>query len=237
MDSMLPILIFVGFLVLIAVGAYFSHMAAVRRREALAALAREVGWRFVKDRDYQHDDHFSHFGVFRNGGGRYAYNTLYGDLEIEGRAYAAKMGDFHYETKSTNSKGHTTTHHHHFSYLIVDVPFPGVPSLAIRREGMFDKLGAFFGFDDIDFESAEFSRRFHVKSSDKRFAYDVIDPRMMQFLLDTHSTTVDIERGHCCLSDGSTRWDPQQFKAQAQWAREFFARWPRHVTADLESRV
>ena len=62
-------------------------------------------------------------------------------------------------------------------------PFRNVPDLLIRPEGFFDKVAGAFGFDDIDFESEEFSRAFFVKSSDKRFAYDVLHPRMLELLM------------------------------------------------------
>lgn len=230
----LPIIIILV-VCLIAVGAYYSHLAAKKRRDALAALAAQNGWRFVPDRDSEHDDRFRHFKIFRKGTGRYAYNSLYGQVEIDEVAYPFKTGDFHYETTSTNSKGQTTTHHHHFSYLLVDVPYPGAPELSIRPEGFLDKLSGFFGFDDIDFESAEFSSRFHVKSSDKRFAYDVVHPRMMEFLLATLGPTLSISQGHCCITQGQT-WKPEEFGHYLEWTRTFFDRWPRHVTADLESR-
>jgi hypothetical protein len=55
--------------------------------------------------------------------------------------------------------------------------------LFVRPEGIWDKITEFIGFDDIDFESAEFSRKFYVKAEDKRWAYDVIHPRVMEFLL------------------------------------------------------
>ncbi len=37
---------------------------------------------------------------------------------------------------------------------------------------------------DIDFESAKFSKRYFVRADDKQFAYEVITPQMMEFLLD-----------------------------------------------------
>ena len=68
---------------------------------------------------------------------------------------------------AANRSGKSTqTHTYRFSYLIAHVPFAGVPALLNRREGMFDKIAGAFGFDDIDYESAEFSRRFQVKSAD-----------------------------------------------------------------------
>jgi hypothetical protein len=54
----------------------------------------------------------------------------------------------------------------------------GTPSLLIRREDIGDKLIGGLGFDDIDFESEEFSRDFWVKSDNRRHAYGVIHPRM-----------------------------------------------------------
>ncbi|MCZ6852043.1 MAG: hypothetical protein O7F17_10430 [Planctomycetota bacterium] len=231
----LPIILIIVAVLAIAVVVYLSYLAAKRRREALAALAGELGWRFDPSRDRSHDDEYAHFEIFRRGHSRAAYNTLTGDLEIYRRTYPAKMGDFTYRITTSTGKS-TQTHTYRFSYLIVHLPFAGVPDLLIRREGMFDKLAGAFGFDDIDFESAEFSKRFYVKSPDKRFAYDVIHPRMMEFLLVGDPPTVDIEAGRCCLSDGRHRWSPEEFGATLSWVIEFFDRWPDHVTAELQSR-
>ena len=60
-------------------------------------------------------------------------------------------------------------------------------------------------FDDIDFESDEFSRKFYVQSSDRKFAYDVLHPRMMEFLLQTTPPMIDVEGGALCLSGGRRR--------------------------------
>ena len=83
--------------------------------------------------------------------------------------------------------------------------------LDIRPEGFFDKVGEFFGADDIDFESAEFSRRFFVKSSDKRWAYGVIHQETMQFLLD-HAANYRIAfRGHCAIIWNGSMLLPTQY--------------------------
>jgi hypothetical protein len=235
MEPMLFILIPLA-LAVIGLVAYFAWKAEKQRREALAALAARLGWRFDPQRDRHHDDEYAHFEIFRRGHSRAAYNTLTGTVEIDGRSYPAKMGDFTY--KVTRHSGKTThTRTYRFSYLILHLPFAGVPDLLIRHEGFFDKVAGAFGFDDIDFESAEFSRRFCVKSPDKKFAYDVIHPRMMEFLMAGDAGTIDIERGRCCLSDGRHRWTPEQFEPKITWLRQFFDLWPDHVTASLEDRT
>ena len=229
----MEVVLVIGFIALACVIGYVAWLAEKKRREALGALARRLGWRFDPARDRDHDDQYAHFEIFRKGHSRAAYNTLSGELEINERRCPAKMGDFTYKVTRHTGKS-TSTSTYRFSYLILHLPFAGVPDLLIRREGLFDKLTDAFGFDDIDFESAEFSRRFHVKSPDKRFAYDVIHARMMEFLLSGQSAAIDIERGRCCLSDGRKRWKPQQFEDTLAWIRRFFDLWPEHVTARLE---
>jgi len=226
------LLYIVVFCVMAAALGYYSHLAAKRRREELAALASQLGWKFYPDRDDSHDEEFAHFEIFRRGHSRYSYNSMYGELTIDEKAYSAKMGDFTYKVTSHNGKSSSTTTYR-FSYLILELPFGQVPSLVIRREGMFDKLKGMLGFDDIDFESAEFSRRFFVKSSDKRFAYDVIDPRMIEFLLNSDAPTIDIENGRGLFADGKRSWSPAQFRDTIGWAQEFFDHWPDHVQESL----
>lgn len=233
MHPAFAILIFVVIGTLIGAAVYYNYLAQKKRREELAALALEMRWQFDPGKDSGHDEEYAKFEIFRRGHSRAAYNTLTGNLTIDGRQFPGRMGDYTYKITSSNGKT-TTTRTYNFSYLIIHLPFPGAPDLLIRREGLFDKLKGVLGFDDIDFESAEFSKRFFVKSSDKRFAYDVIHPRMMEFLLQNCPAAVDIECGRCCLSDGSNRWTPEQFKAMTTWIDRFFDQWPDHLTAELE---
>ena len=212
--------------------AIFGYQQAKQRREALAGLAGQLGWQFDPSNDSSHDDEYAQFEIFRRGDRRQAYNTLWGSLVINARNCPAKAGDFTYKVASRSGKNRRTTTYH-FSYLVVQLPFSHAPELLIRAEGLFDRLAGAFGFDDIDFESSEFSRAFHVKSSDKKFAYDVCHPRMMEFLMTTRPPMIDIERGQCCLSDGRGCWSPEQFQAHITWLHEFFEKWPDYLKSDL----
>ncbi|HRQ73365.1 MAG TPA: hypothetical protein PLU35_10090 [Phycisphaerales bacterium] len=219
-----------GVLVFVAI-AWVVHLASVKRRQAMAALADRLGLRFDARRDRRHDDEYSHFEVFRQGHSRAAYNTISGTLSLVGRDCRIKTGDFTYTVN--HGKSATT---YNLSYLILHLPFDEVPDLLIRREGVFDKLAGAFGFPDINFESSEFSRRFHVRCRDRKFAYDVVTPRMMEFLLATDPGVIDVERGRLCLTDGTRRWTPEEFEARIRWVGDFLGRWPEHVTAALDAR-
>src|ERR1035441_7551738 len=56
------------------------------------------------------------------------------------------------------------------------------------------KMAAALGLeDDIKFESAEFARTYRVQSKDKRFAYDVCNPQMIEYLLANPGLQVEIQ--------------------------------------------
>lgn len=234
--SALQILLIAAGIALVGAFGYLAWLAEKKRREAMAALAARLGWSFDPSPDRDHDDQYAHFEIFRRGHSRVARNTLTGEMDVAGQRCRAKMGDFRYKVTRHSGKS-TSTQAYSFSYLIVHLPWADVPDLLVRREGMFDKIAGVLGFDDIDFESAEFSRRFLVKSPDKRFAYDIIHPRMMEFLLEAKPPGIDIERDRCCLMDGHKRWSPDGFRRAVEWARAFFALWPEHVTTQLRERA
>jgi len=228
----LMILVVIAFAALVAVAAYGSHLAAKRRSGELAALAARLGWSFDPTKETG-SPRFESFSAFNRGHSRCAYNTLRGAIEVNGQRWPVQAGDYRYMTTSSNGKT-TTTHTHTLSYAIIETSHLGTPELVIRREGLFDRMAGFMGFEDIDFESAEFSERFHVKSSDKRFAYAVLDPRMIEFLLESNVPAIEFRRGLCCLLRGERSWPAQQIDATIDWGRRFFERWPRHVPSVLD---
>jgi hypothetical protein len=160
-------------IVVVAAVIAIQMFAASRRRKELAAYARQKGLSFCAEKDRAMKDRYAEFKCLRRGHGQYAVNVMAGELQ----GLPVNAFDYRYVTGSGKNR-----RVHRFSALIAKSPVSLKP-LLIRREHAFDKLTEFFGLDDIDFESAEFSRRFFVKSPDKRWAYDVIHQRMMEYLL------------------------------------------------------
>lgn len=229
MEFLVIILLFV----VVGIAFYYRSPAERKRRDALAALATELGWEFKPSENVTLDEEYMRFEIFRFGESHYAYNTLSGQISIDGRIYNAKMGDFVFYANA-GSKSATTSR---FSYLILHLPFKNVSNLLIRREGIVDRISQGAGINDIDFESVKFNKRYFIKSPDKKFAYDVIDPRMMEFLMAEKSPTVEIAYSLCCLSDGRRKWSPKKFKATLNWAERFFDNFPDHVTAIMEEEA
>jgi hypothetical protein len=71
-----------------------------------------------------------------------------------------------------------------YSCAMVRIP-DGWPSLLVRRHGPLDVARNAAGLQRIEFELAEFNRRFEVRSDDRRLASAVIDQRMIGWLLES----------------------------------------------------
>jgi hypothetical protein len=166
------------FAVVIVLAFLVSRHFDAKRRKTILDWARSHRLTFSEAKDHRFCNRYPEYLFLQQGENYYAHNTLTGLWN--GRPFLGF--DYHYETHSHNSKGGRQTQHHFFSAVVIPSDIILNP-LTLRPEGVFDKITEFFGYDDIDFESAEFSRRFYVTSTDKRWAYDVIHPRMMEFLL------------------------------------------------------
>jgi len=189
-----------GFSVLIALCVAAAIVAAIyfgaKRRKEIAAWASNAGLSFSAGSDRSFDNRYPDFGCLRRGHSRAALNVASGTWH--GRALEA----FDYRYVTGHGKNRTT---HHFSAIVLRSNVPLKP-LRIRSENVLDKLTEFFGADDIDFESDQFSREFHVKSPDKKWAYDVLHQRAMEFLLASPRFAVEFDERHVIA------WRNRRFK-------------------------
>ena len=182
------ILLVILVVTLILGGVIYASILERKRREALGQLAASLGMLYQPGRDRAMASRFQFLNKLAQGSNRYAYNLIQGAY----RGQQVMLFDYHYETYSTDSKGNRTTTHHHFSFFILRLP-ARFPELVIAPEGWASKIAQFFGYEDIDFESAEFSRKFVVRSPDKRFAYDFCNPQMIDYLLDNQDLQIEVE--------------------------------------------
>ena len=189
------ILLFIGGIILVGVLAYLGHLQAKKRREAFQLLAQQWGFRFYPEKDSGFASRYSFLDHMDDGHRRYAYNRLSGNVE----GAEVNVFDYHYETYSQDSKGRRTTNHHHFSIFTMDLS-QRFPELNIEREGFFSKIGQALGFDDIDFESLEFSKRYKVKSRDKKFAYDFCNAQMIDYLLRQRDLIIEVDGATLALT-------------------------------------
>ncbi len=218
----LPLLIFGVIAVLVIVLAILGHMQERKRREQLLAIARRLGLGF-RDRDDTMDQRYHFLDALQQGEDRFAFNLLEGQY----RGCAVQAFDYHYETHSRDSKGRRQTHHHYLSCYILDQELT-FPELRIYPETLLSRLGQMMGYDDIDFESAEFSRAFTVRSKDKRFAYDICNAQMMEYLLQHRDLTIEIENRSIAMSFDE-RMEPRSVEANLDRLADIRGRFPEYL--------
>jgi hypothetical protein len=187
--GMQPFMIF-GVIAVIAVIAIFGYLASLKRREAMAALAAKLGLRFSYHKDHGLARQYRFLDKLRLGRDRYAFNVLSGSYQ----GHDVVLFDYHYKTGSGKD-----THHHYLSFFILHLPTV-FPELTIAREGFFSKIAQAVGYDDIDFESHEFSRKFCVRSKNKKFAYDVCNAQMIEYLMANDDLTIEIDSHALAIS-------------------------------------
>jgi len=217
------IFIFVLFVLLIVGGAIWAAIAARKRREELFELSARLGLDFRPGEDYDLARRFGFLDKLAQGSNRYAFNMLSGNY----RQNEVLVFDYHYETHSTDHKGRRQTHHHYFSFFILLLPV-SFPELKVTREGLLSKIAQAIGFDDIDFESAEFSRRFCVRSKDRKFAYDVCNAQMMEYFLANRDLSLEIEGPALALAF-DTRLSAAEIEYNLQRLLEIRLRLPNYL--------
>ena len=183
-------LIIVGFVALFIVIGVLGYISSMKRRQAMMALAAKLGLNFYYEKDRDMPRRYRFLDKLRQGRDRYAFNTLSGNYQ----GHNVTIFDYHYKTGSGKD-----THHHYLSFFLLQMPMT-FPELIIVREGIFSKIGQALGYDDIDFESHEFSRKFCVRSKDKKFAYDVCNAQMIEYLLSNTDLSIEIETNVMALS-------------------------------------
>ena len=206
------------FIVAVVAVIVMAVLSSAKRRKELMAWANSRRLTFAPGKDHNMDSRFGAFKCLHCGDSRYAYNVITGDWK--GLPFVGF--DYHYETGS--GKNRST---HTFSAVVLGSPVPLKP-LYIRREGFFDKITEFFGLDDIDFESAEFSRKFYVKAQDKRWAYDVIHQRMMEYLLLAPEFTLQFDFG-AVIAWRDQLFGVDKFESAAELIRGMYDRLPDYV--------
>lgn len=180
MESGVVLLLFgVGLVVVLAFAALGAYYAK-KRRDEIRAYAATKGWAYA-ERDDRWCYHFDG-QPFGQGHDLRARNVLTG--QHDGRAFVAFDFVYHTTERTTDAKGHTTSREvsHDYSIVAVDT---GVrfPRLQVTPEGFFMRFVGKLLNTDIELESEEFNRAFTVTCESRKFASDVLHPRMMETLL------------------------------------------------------
>jgi hypothetical protein len=186
-------------------------------------MADRVGLRFDPGQNYSFADDYGFLPYLSQGGNRYAFNILSGRC----RQSEVLAFDYHYEPSGKGADHELQSTHRCLTTAMVLMP-GYFPELRIVPEGLLTKITEVMGGPGIHFESDEFSRAFSVRCSDKRFAYDVCNARVIDYLLENRDLNLHLQR--CVLALVSdTQWPVRQVEANLQRLVEIRSRLPEYL--------
>ena len=218
-----------------AVLAYLSAKREEQRRQALSAFAASRRLAFNRADPIRVPGTFAQFELFQRGDTRYAYNVMHGAVGM--RNYCACDFQYTVTTYTTDSKGNMQRHDVtiHCSAAIAELNYP-VPALWLRPENLLDKAAAMVGFHDLEFESDEFNRAFHVKAADREIAFDILNVQTMQRLMAGPFRNIEFN-GAAVLVFEETTWTPERFGAALDFVRSLAEGLPNYLFEKLREQM
>jgi hypothetical protein len=169
--------IFIVF-VLVAIGiaiAVWAYQAAQekQRTEQFKKLADELGFEFHPAGDGDFVESMKGHHLFSQGHSRNLWNLM------RGKAGGLEVAVFDYKYVTGSGK-----HRHTWYHTVICMQFEGgeLPTFSLRPETVWHKIGSWFGYRDIDFEShPEFSRRYLLRGSDEAAIRTLFTPEVLSF--------------------------------------------------------
>lgn len=220
----MQVVIIVLIVAALAGGVYLSWYLKKKRREALAAMANQLGLQ------YSADDTIGCLGfpfrLLTKGDGRGTENVMWGTWQ----GIPMTEFDYWYYDESTDSEGRTSKSYYRFSCAVTEIAAACSP-LTIDRENLLTRLADHMGMHDIEFELDAFNKAFNVKSHDRKFANDMIDARMMQWLMDVDGA-FEFELSAKWVMAFSKKRAPSELVPLLGTAQQFLEHVP-HVVYDL----
>jgi hypothetical protein len=155
---------------------YLAYHAKKKRILGLAAAAKQLGMQFFESDPF--GTLSEPFQLLQKGDGQGVENVMSGTWQgLDVREF-----DYWYYEESSDSQGHRTKSYYRFNCVIAPVD-AACAHLTIDHENLFTRLADALSFHDIEFESEKFNAAYQVKCDDKKFANDLVDARMMDWLL------------------------------------------------------
>lgn len=234
MPTPVIVLLVLAAIALIVLLALWSAKLERERVAALTSWCEHNGWRLdTSTRGSPGLD----YALFRQGHSRSTRDraTKRVPAAIPGLdAVAIELFEYHYAITTSNGKT-TTTHHYHFVCAKVE-PDIDMGRVLIRPESWSDKIAGAIGFDDIDFEDVQFSKRYYVSASDRRQAYDLIDGPMMRYLCSLSAPQIET-RGREMLVHRSGRANAASYASMAAFVSAFLTQLPRPLVNAERART
>jgi hypothetical protein len=208
---------------LAALGAiwWYRYQAQQKRIAALAEVAQDLGFDFaVRD---PHGMTGYPFALFSRGDGRRVEHVMWG----ERNALPMRVFDYWYYDENSDGRGNRSRTYHRYTCAVLSIA-ADCPTLRIGHEGLASRIGSALGFKDVELEYDDFNRQYRVNCDDQKFAFSLLDGRMMEWLLRVTSIEALEVVGPFVLI-AAPKLEPPDWRVLVQVAEEFHAHVPQVV--------
>jgi hypothetical protein len=194
-----------------------------KRAKALACWARSHNLSFSAAKDKEIEYRYPRVKLLQRGDNQYGYNVMEGDVGNR------KICAFDYYCYGWQDKTQR------FSVVVLDTGISLKPLLirVIRGATFHDKLEDLDGGVNIELESTEFNSIFHVKSPDKKWAYDVLSQGTMELLMTSPRFNIDFQNRYIIASRDSL-FEISDFEAAMAVVTGILDRLPASVIQELK---
>lgn len=186
-----------------------------KRTEKFHHISQELGLLFLEKGDPSLQGRLKRFYLFSQGRSKKIRNLLRvetGDLEMAMFDYRFSVGS------GQNSRTERQ------SVVYIRSSTLQLPQFALRPEGMFHKIGAAFGYQDIDFEEyPEFSKAYLLRGRAEREIRSLFDDRLLKFLENEKKISVEGEQDQLIYYRRRKRLQPEDVKEFMQEGYRIFS--------------
>jgi hypothetical protein len=184
---LLPIVMVGGVLALVGSIILLVKHAAKKRREALMALAAEMGLQFSAEQDEELLVSMNTFPLFNKGRSRSMRNVMTTETDV------ARLSIFDYQYTTGGGDSSRT---HQQTVVAFESDTLELPVFSLRPEGFFQKIGAAIGMQDIDFEKhPEFSDSFVLTGNDEPTVRMFFDENIRNLFVQHNGSCIETAPG------------------------------------------
>jgi hypothetical protein len=183
MGFLFPAGLLIGFLALAGWIGYTHHVAEKKRTEELQRVANELAFEFLPLGDASLTQSLGQFHLFSQGHGKRLWNLLRGtthDLEVA-------IFDYRYTIGSGKHK--QTRNHTVISFRFTGEP---LPQFSLRPENFADKVGGWFGYQDIDFDThPAFSKQYWLRGANEQAVRALFTTAVLEYFQQNPGLTTE----------------------------------------------
>jgi len=198
-----------------------------RRRRALQRLAIELGLSYeARDQDLVENLGIVHALSQAQAEPRYAFNILSGRYA----GVCVRAFDYFCSPFRSGTMDMSATDFRSISVLLFEEQ-RSFPLLLIHPRGRMIRLDEMVTLKQVELEAVEFARAFVVRAQDRKFAYDICHPRMMEYLLEHRDLSLEVE-GRCIAMSFPQRLEPEEIRGRLDQLVEIRRLFPEYLYRD-----